>query len=241
MSTRASLLFPAVQDPAAAEASSRPSQAPARGPVWDSGRFAREQIHRLVRQIFFPGWPKPARHVVFAGIDHDVDIAGLCLQVGEILADQVPCRIGVVEASLRPADFEDVFGLKSAQAEREPAKPPRSASHQISSRLWLVPPDSFWENQEQHFSLAGMEAATGQLRHDFDYTVLHAPPAARGSEAALLGHLSDGVVLVLEANCTRRVAAQKVKEMLHGANIRVLGAVLTGRTFPIPEGIYRKL
>jgi hypothetical protein len=29
--------------------------------------------------------------------------------------------------------------------------------------------------------------------------------------------------------------------MLQTANIRVLGAVLSGRTFPIPEGIYHKL
>ncbi|HEY1264598.1 MAG TPA: hypothetical protein VGF06_13815 [Terriglobales bacterium] len=237
MSTRANLLLPGAEAPAT---ETRP---PAAGPqdLWDRGRFAQEQIHRLVRQLFFPGWPKPVRHVVFAGIDHDPDIAGLCLQVGEILARQVPCRIGVVEASLKPSDFADVFGLKNCSQEADPVKPPRSLSHQISNHLWLVPPESFWESQEQHFSLPEMESATGQLHHDFDYTVLHAPPAALGSEAALLGHLSDGIVLVLEANATRRAAAQKVKEMLLAANIRVLGAVLSGRTFPIPERVYRRL
>ena len=56
-----------------------------------------------------------------------------------------------------------------------------------------------------------------------------------------MGGLCDGIVLVVEANSTRRVAAQKVKERLHAANARLLGAVLSDRTFPIPEAIYRKL
>ncbi len=80
-----------------------------------------------------------------------------------------------------------------------------------------------------------------ELRLEFDYTVLHGPPAGLCSEAALLGHLTDGIVLVLEANSTRRVAAQKVKQTLQATNARLLGTVLNQRTFPIPEGIYKKL
>jgi Mrp family chromosome partitioning ATPase len=48
-------------------------------------------------------------------------------------------------------------------------------------------------------------------------------------------------VLVIEANYTRRSSAQKAKELLHAANVRVLGTILSGRTFPIPDGIYRRL
>lgn len=72
------------------------------------------------------------------------------------------------------------------------------------------------------------------LRQSFDYTLIHGPASGTRTEAALLGSLCDGVVLVVEANSTRRVAAQKVKERLHSANARLLGAVLSQRTFPIP-------
>ena len=71
--------------------------------------------------------------------------------------------------------------------------------------------------------------------------MLYGPPATTGSEAALLGSLCDGVVLVVEANSTRRVAAQKVKDKLREASARLLGTVLCGRTFPIPDIIYKKL
>jgi len=49
------------------------------------------------------------------------------------------------------------------------------------------------------------------------------------------------VVLVLEANATRRVAALSAKEALEAAGVRLLGTVLNDRTFPIPEKLYRKL
>jgi Mrp family chromosome partitioning ATPase len=47
--------------------------------------------------------------------------------------------------------------------------------------------------------------------------------------------------VLLQANSTRREAARRMKEELEENNIRVLGAILYGRTFPIPEAIYKRL
>jgi Mrp family chromosome partitioning ATPase len=48
-------------------------------------------------------------------------------------------------------------------------------------------------------------------------------------------------VIVLEANSTRKEAALTVMENLRAAQIKILGAVLNKRTFPIPELIYQRL
>jgi len=61
------------------------------------------------------------------------------------------------------------------------------------------------------------------------------------NDAVLLGCGGDGVVLVLKANTSRRESARKAVQDLQTAKVRVLGAVLNQRTFPIPESIYRKL
>jgi Mrp family chromosome partitioning ATPase len=71
--------------------------------------------------------------------------------------------------------------------------------------------------------------------------LIHAPPLSRRREAVLLGQLSDGVLLVLEANTTRRAAAQRAKSVLESSQVRLLGTVLSERTFPIPESLYRRL
>lgn len=241
MSTRANILFPPLEhEVIEAPVKERRGTSQPRRSTWDAGRFADEQIQKLVRQVFFPGWPKPAHHVVVTAIDEDADVAGICLNVGEVLAQYVDGRVGVIETTLEMPEFEDVFGVRgAASVVREDFNSLRSAAHQISNRLWLVPPTSFWGTE--NISAASLENTVAQVRHDFDYAVLHASPAAISSEAAVLGHMCDGVILVLEAHATHRVVAQKVKETLQAANVRVLGAVLSGRTFPIPESFYRRL
>jgi hypothetical protein len=80
-----------------------------------------------------------------------------------------------------------------------------------------------------------------ELRAEFDYLIFDAPPAARSNDAAVLGGLLDGVVLVVGAHSTRRETARKAKENLEKGHVRLLGTVLNGRTFPIPNALYRRL
>jgi hypothetical protein len=209
---------------------------PQPGP-WDPEHFAQEQIRGLVRQVFFAQL-KPARQVVFCPLD-DKDIAGFCLRVGDALSAQSQGSVCVVEANLRAWELR---GLRNRpQQDSGEFGRLRNSAQQISSTLWRIPIDIFLSHSEDNLSADWVRAALRELRLDFDYTLFHGPPAGQYSETALLGQLTDGVVLVLEANSTRRVAAQKAIQKLHAGNARLLGTVLNNRTFPIPERIYRKL
>jgi Mrp family chromosome partitioning ATPase len=46
--------------------------------------------------------------------------------------------------------------------------------------------------------------------------------------------MSDGMILVLWSNATRRECARKAKEMIEIAPVRLLGAVRNKRTFRFP-------
>jgi len=86
-----------------------------------------------------------------------------------------------------------------------------------------------------------MKARIAELRKEFDYVLIDAPPLNSYSDGLVLAHLSDGVVMVLEANATRREAALRVAEDLRAKQVRVLGAVLNKRTFPIPDSLYHRV
>jgi len=211
--------------------------------IWERGWFAEDQIRGLVRQLFLPGWPKPIRQVVFSAVDQDTDIGEICLQVGQVLSTQVSGITCVVEADLSRREPDSALMMEKSEPASAQKKfgALRDSSHQLSSQLWLVPNEVFLRETENGFSAAWLRGRLAELSLEFDYTVLHGPAAAACSEAALMGHLCDGVVLVLEANSTRRVAARRAKERLYSGNARLLGTVLSERTFPIPEAIYRKL
>ena len=58
--------------------------------------------------------------------------------------------------------------------------------------------------------------------------------------AALTSHV-DGVVMIAEAQVTRRRAISASADAFRASGSRILGTVLSNRTFPIPEAIYRLL
>src|SRR5579862_3929669 len=55
--------------------------------------FAAEQTRGLVRQVFFPGWPRPAKQVVFSGVDQAVGVAAVCMRVAQELGRQIPAKV----------------------------------------------------------------------------------------------------------------------------------------------------
>jgi len=210
-------------------------------PLWDPERFSHEQMRGLVRQVFFPGWPRSPRQVVVCPVDTGMDVASICAEAGETLGEQLGATVCLVEANCHCPGLERFYGRNrnDGLSAPETADAMRKSSRQVSRRVWLAS----WEIPlgENGSSAVWLRNQFGELRREFDYTLLHAPPAGLFSETALLANLADGVILVLEAHTTRRLAARRAKETLLAANVRLLGTVLSERNFPIPERIYRRL
>jgi MinD-like ATPase involved in chromosome partitioning or flagellar assembly len=175
-----------------------------------------------------------------AGVDEDADISSICLQAGQALSEQVEASICVVELNLHDAEVEEAAVSGGREADPQSFGSLRALAHQVSTNLWHVSSPAFM-GEQNGISARWLRARLADLRLEFDYAVLHGPPAGIFSETALMGSLTDGIVLVLEADSTRRVVAQKTRDALYAANVRILGAVLNDRTFPIPSSIYDRL
>lgn len=241
MSTRPDLLEHALSgDIFDIEVPEQPTPAACESIAWNPDRFGEQQIRSLVRQVFLPGWPKPARQVVFCAVEGS-DVAGVCLRVSQELAAQIPGRVALVETHLASTEEADDYQTPVPVFRPSGFRPLHGSARRVSSHLWRVPREMFMGENQAGLSVEWLPGRLRELRVEFDYTIVHGPPAALCSDAALLGYLSDGVILVLEANATRRAAAQKAVQMLQATNTRVLGSVLNRRTFPIPERIYRRL
>jgi hypothetical protein len=209
---------------------------------WNPDAFAEEQIRGLIRQIFIPGWPRPAHQVVFSAVDSETDISAICMQVGLALSAHAKGTTCLVEANADDSGLEEALAHNGLDLIPNSDKPgTRDSTCRLSNELWLVSRNVFRGENNHESSGPWLRERLAELRLAFDYTVIYGPPAGCRSEAALLASLCDGIVLVVEANVTRKVAAQKAKEKLQAANARLLGTILSERTFPIPEAIYSRL
>jgi receptor protein-tyrosine kinase len=132
------------------------------------------------------------------------------------------------------------FGLTNAILSDDPirtyAKPVRKADN-----LWLLSSGALKSNSASLLSSERLKERLKELRSEFEFVIIDAPPLTQYGDAMAIGQLTDGIVLILEAGATRREAAQAVTADLRTSKIPILGAVLNKRTFPIPEHIYKRL
>jgi hypothetical protein len=201
---------------------------------WDKQKFAQEQIRGMMLQIFFSSGATPTRHVVFSATEAENDVHNICLQVGESLALETLGNIAVV--GQYPQICQTVANDGGTNRRSELHK----RSTRLRSNLWLVSPTGS-DVEPKDFSAASRHAFLSDLRSQFEYSIVAGPPACEWNQAAAIGQLADGVVLVLSAQRTRRIAARNLKEGLEMAQTRILGTVLTDREFPLPESLYRRL
>jgi receptor protein-tyrosine kinase len=118
----------------------------------------------------------------------------------------------------------------------------RSFAKQLTpSNLWLLSAGDLAPESPNLLNSESLKMRLQELRSEFDYVLIDAPALNLYSDAIALGRMADGVVIVLQADSTRRESALKGLRSLRDAQIQVLGAVLNRRTFPIPDFVYRRL
>src|SRR5664279_3540253 len=215
------------------------------GPDFGIDAVGREQLLGLAQRLFLAADGKTdtgLRQVVFCGIDEAEGTSVLCAQLGRLLASQVASQVCIVDANVRAPSLRQLLDVERSDGHSsQQAAPETQLVQQIASNLWLISGPLAATSGGVTASLDQVRSKIKELPPEFAYVVINAPPVGLYSDAAILGQWADGVVLVLEANSTRRVAARKAKQALESANVRVLGTVLNNRTFPIPEKIYRML
>lgn len=209
-------------------------------------RMGEEEVVKLVQSVFRSDAEHAPHVVVFTGVGHGDGCSWICSSAGLTLASQTLGSVCMVDANLRTPslhryfDLENRYGLAEAITHSGPV---RSFAQQVGkSNLWILTSGSLaLQSPAAPLSSEALRARVTELRSEFDHVLIDVPPANLYTDAVSIGRLSDGVVLVLQSNATRKETALKVKESFETAGVRLLGAVLNKRTFPIPQALYERL
>jgi Mrp family chromosome partitioning ATPase len=218
-----------------------------RGKARDSSDFddlARQECSKLVQRVFL-GQPDLFHTVVFAGIDRGNGCSRICVEAARILAASTSGSVCLVDANLRTPSLPGFLGVlnhrglvTSLLEEGEI----RSFAKQLEpSNLWLLSTGALDCQSPSLLSSDRLKLRLQELREEFLYVLIDSPALNLYSDALALGGIAEGVVVVLQADSTRRESALKGLQTLREARINVLGAVLNRRTFPIPDFVYRRL
>lgn len=200
----------------------------------------------LVQRVFRPLTGEPtARVVTFVSVGHAGARRPIALEVGRALAAHGVGSVCVVDASFGRAALGERAGIPVGPGLCDAllaSRPATSLAVQLDRQLWLVPAGEEMSGGPKWLPEA-LARALRQLGARFDFVIVEAPPlehAVYMSAVMMVAPLTDGVVLILEADRTRRDVASDVTRRLRASGVAVLGAVLTTRkTSESPEPGWR--
>lgn len=211
----------------------------------DRARWADDEALKLVQQIFLLQTEEPPRVVVFAGIDHGNGCSQICASVAEMLAKNARRPVCLLEANFRSPGLSSLFGTSNHHGLTDALLTKGTISSFAKpiaqENLWLLSCGALAADSPSLLTSDYLGERLKELREEFEFVIIDAPPLTRYSDAMVLGQHSDGLVLIIEADSTRRDAASAVAANLRSMKVPILAAVLNKRSFPIPEKIYRRL
>lgn len=207
---------------------------------------AGDEILRLVQRVFLTQTEQSPQVVVFAGVNHGEGCSRICASAAEVLARSVTGSVCLVDANFRSPALPALFhtsnhhGLTNSLLADGPirtfAKPLTG-----DKKLWLLSSGALDGGSANLLSCERLRARIDELRREFQFVVIDAAPLTPYGDAITLGALTDGLVMILEAESTRREPALMAADALRTARIPILAAVLNNRTFPIPRIVYSRL
>ena len=235
-------ILPAAQPPPPKTPSQPSSGKP---PSLGSLSQGREEIVKLVQRVFLaPGAGVP-QIVVFSGVEPGSGSSSLCALAAEVLAAQGAGAVCLVDANLRRPSLHRWFGVSQEDGLTEAVFHPGPIQKYVrrvqgAAGPFLLTAGSPGSENHLFLNAERLQSRLMELRMEFSHILIDVSPVSSYADAQVVGALADGLVLVIEANVTRRESARKAKESLESAGVKILGAVLNNRTFPIPEGLYQK-
>lgn len=143
-------------------------------------------------------------------------------------------RVVLLDGDLRRPILDKLFGL-----EREPgltdyltgvAKWEEILQDSNLDNLKIIASGQFMPNPAEILHSAQLKPLVEELKAHFDFILFDSPPALPITDAAILGPLLDGVILVYQIGKASRQALARTREQLEGVGAEVKGVVLNNTT-----------
>lgn len=177
------------------------------------------------------------RTVMFIASQGGEGTSTVAAQFAQSLASDERLRVLLVDAHVRRPAYEPDGSPTAAHPAR--ATPRRQTPSDAPSPD-LMP---FSEDSREAHTLTAdsLRESLATVASRYDWVVIDGPPVLESPDAATLGAVADGVVVVVQAGRTKRPVLTRSVDLMNRAGGRVLGMVLNRRRLEIPEFIYRRI
>ncbi|MDA9471849.1 CpsD/CapB family tyrosine-protein kinase [Enterococcus sp. 5H] len=152
-------------------------------------------------------------------------------------------RVLLVDADMRKPtvaktfSIDNVRGLSTLLGSRE------TVLHQVVQpsgvdNLFLMTSGPKPPNPSELLDSRRMEELLVELKHQYDLVVFDMPPVVAVTDAQIVSSKSDGTILVVRENVSKRDSLMKAKNLLELVDANILGVVYNGSKNITDQGYY---
>ncbi len=167
-----------------------------------------------------------------------------CLNLGIVMAERVDHRTIIVDGDLRKGRIAKLLSGQPTPGLAELLRGEIELSDVIRPTavpsLFYIPAGK--AEQHEAGELMGrpkVEETITQLRRQYDFVIIDAPPINVISDAGMLGRATGEALLVVRMHRTHRETVERAVGLLHAADVKPAGIVLTHQKYIIPNYLYR--
>jgi len=182
--------------------------------------------------------------IQFIGAQEGAGTSTIARTFAMVSASRLGKTVALVDADLANPQQHLFFGIRPEHTWEDVLEKTswEKTLHRIGdTTLYLCPVSCRGFHPPREFYTSALVEFWGELRGRFDLVVVDSSPASASAEGISLSRTVDGVVLVVEADKTRRPVARHGLDMIRKSGGNVLGTVFNKRRYYIPGFLYKKL
>jgi capsular exopolysaccharide synthesis family protein len=196
--------------------------------VWDPTSMASEAYRTLRTNLLYALVDDPPRAIVFTSPGPGEGKSTTCANLGVVLA-QAGKEVLILDCDLRKPVMHKFFAMRNFTGivdvligQREP----EAVWTEPAEGLKVIPVGPIPPNPTELLGTRRFSVLLAGFRERFEYVLIDAPPIGPVSDPAILATLGDGVLLVVDAQNTRKEPFRQAMHSLKAVRAKVLGTVM---------------
>ncbi|MCD4781961.1 MAG: CpsD/CapB family tyrosine-protein kinase [Candidatus Omnitrophica bacterium] len=213
---------------------------------FDSKALITEQYKILRTNLLANQKKKPVKVLVVTSSLHSEGKTITVLNLSMVLAQstQKP-KVLVIDGDIRRGRISKYLGVPQKVGLTEVLTGKKKISDVLFNidvdNLTFISSGSVPENPAELLASNKMKRLIEDMKVEFDHVLIDTPPIISVTDSGIVGAISDGVLMVIQAGRTQRGIIKRAEELLHQSHSKVVGHVLTNIEYHLPEYIYRYL
>jgi Mrp family chromosome partitioning ATPase len=189
--------------------------------------------------------PTPSKTILFIGLQGGEGVSTIVRDFARMATVRLDKSVLIMDAAHHNPSQHLFFGIKGGAGGKDimvkGESVDKSCRQTGNTKLFLAP------ISPQHVLTTHVNdhpAATGfleELKNKYDFILIDSSPAITSPDSIAISRFTDGVVLIVEAERTRKQVVENVKNKISRNGGNILGVVFNKRKYYIPEFMYRRL